>query len=300
MDYNNNKNLLNYRNQNLLNHHSSLIPRPEIFDGVSFDGRSLVEWNIDGQFEYQIMQTLKHIMMYAQLINLKCQTLSNFRWYKSVFFSKVFQRKDYSMNFWKKKFLAGLPALFAERVRTSIKNKYGGSILWHMLTYGDISSEIVATGLAICTEQKLQRKMDKGSTKKTIGDFCEQYGYNESSSKPPKHRSTRPASPATTKQALPEFSDKMKRYMKKFLLSDSDEEDEIDYIDDISDTSSDSEFAESSSSSEEEEQFNCDHYKSILKLNGLSINMLRKEDSLILDCIDAINDPVRKRSVMEQ
>ncbi|KAL5805008.1 hypothetical protein ACOSQ3_031808 [Xanthoceras sorbifolium] len=75
----------------------------------------------------------------------------------------------------------------------------------------------------------------------------------------------------------------MKCYMEKVLLSDSDDEDEINYIGDISDTSSDSEFAESSSSSEEEEQCNCDHYKSILKLNGLSINMLRQEDSLILD-----------------
>ncbi|KAL5736798.1 hypothetical protein ACOSQ2_031586 [Xanthoceras sorbifolium] len=332
---------------------------PGIFDGMSFDGRSLVEWNIDGQFEYQIMQTLKHIMMYTQaeqLINLKCPSLSHFRWYKNIFFSKVFQRKDSSMDFWKERFLDGLPTLFAERVRTRIKNKYGGSIPWHALTYGDISSEIVAEGLAICTEQKQHRKQEKGSTKKTMGDFCEQYGYNESSSKPPKHRSAsknykpfkkkkffkrsdaeqdqqrrqirrkKPylntgkqkrkktpicyrcgkighySSSCKTKEKINALScsDEMKHYMEKVILTDSDEEDEIDYIDDISDTSSDFEFAESSSSSEEEEQCNCDHYKSILKLNGLSINMLRQEDSLILDCIDAIDDPEKKRSAMEK
>ncbi|KAL5846548.1 hypothetical protein ACOSQ3_010072 [Xanthoceras sorbifolium] len=101
--------------------------------------------------------------------------------YKICLHFVVFQRKDSSMDFWKERFHAGLPTLFAERVRTRIKNKF-----------------------------------------------------------------------------------------------------------------------ESSSSSEEEEQCNCDHYKSILKLNGLSINMLRQEDSLILNCIDAIDDPEKKRSAMEK
>ncbi|KAL5844041.1 hypothetical protein ACOSQ4_009999 [Xanthoceras sorbifolium] len=315
---------------------SQLREGPGIFDGMSFDSRSLVEWNIDGQSEYHIMQTLKHIMMYAQasllkgntkehisrvseqLINLKCPSPSHFRWYKNVFFSKVFQRKDSSMDFWKERFHAGLPTLFAERVRTRIKNKFGGSIPWHTL-----ASEIVAEGLAICTEQKQQRKHEKGSTKKTMGDFCEQYGYNESSSKPPKHRSAsknyRPRKKPylnTGKQKRKKtpicyrcgkaghYSTSCKTKEKINALNYSDkmkhDEDEIDYIDDISDTSSDSEFAESSSSSEEEEQCNCDHYKSILKLNGLSINMLRQEDNLILNCIDAIDDPEKKRSAMEK
>ncbi|KAL5849085.1 hypothetical protein ACOSQ4_007098 [Xanthoceras sorbifolium] len=51
---------------------------------------------------------------------------------------------------------------------------------------------------------------------------------------------------------------------------------------------------------EEREQCDCDHYKSILKLNGLSINVLKKEDNLILDCIDAIDDPEKKRSALEK
>ncbi|KAL5766157.1 hypothetical protein ACOSP7_016774 [Xanthoceras sorbifolium] len=222
------------------------------------------------------------------------KSVIHFRWYKSVFFSKVFQRKDSNMDFWKERFLAGLPALFAERVRTRIKNKYGGSIPWHVLTYGDISSEIVAEGLAICTEQKLQRKMDKGSTKKTLGDFCEQYGYNESSSKPPKHRSKNKDQRRQQRRKKP-YLNSGKRKKKTPIYYRH----EVDYIDDILNTDSDSKFIESSSSSEEDEQCNCDHYKSILMLNGLSINMLKKEDSLILDCIDALDDPVNRRSDLE-
>ncbi|KAL5840591.1 hypothetical protein ACOSQ4_013199 [Xanthoceras sorbifolium] len=327
-----------------------------VFDSHSFDGRSIVEWNIDGQSEYQIIKTLKHMMMFTQqLINLKCPSLSHFKWYKDVFFSKVFQRKDSSMDFWKERFLAGLTSLFAKRVRTSI-NKYGGSIPFHALTYGNLSTEVVAEGLAICTKQKLQRKMDKGSTKKTMRDFCEQYGYNESFSKPLKNRSKlkskkfrsykkknffkrrshkdddrdhrrkkKPylnsgkgkkrtpicyrcvkaghySSSCTIKEKINalDCSDKMKRYMKQVLLSDTNEDDDVNYTDDVPDTDSDSESTESSSSSEEEEQCDCDHYKSILRLNGLSINVLQKEDNLILDCIDALNDPVKKRSALEK
>ncbi|KAL5820914.1 hypothetical protein ACOSQ3_022796 [Xanthoceras sorbifolium] len=290
------------KNINVLTDINVLPGDNRIFEGHAFDGKSIVEWNIDGQSEYQILQTLKHMMMFAQFIYdrmseqlIKCPSLSHFRWYKDVFFSKVFQRKDSSMDFWKERFLAGLPTLFAERVRTRIRNNYGGSIPFHLLTYGDLSTEVVAEGLAICTEQKLQRKMDKGSTKKTMRDFCEQYGYNESFSKPPKDRSKskkfrsykKRNSSCTTKEKInaPNCSEKMKH--------------EVNYIDDVPNTDSDSESTESSSSSDEEEQCDCNNYKSILKLNGLSINVLKEEDNLILDCVDAIDDPVEKQSALE-
>ncbi|KAL5752223.1 hypothetical protein ACOSP7_022411 [Xanthoceras sorbifolium] len=254
-----------------------------IFEGHAFDGRSIVEWNIDGQSEYQILQTFKHMMMFVQ--------------------------KDSSMDFWKERFLAGLPTLFAKRVRTRIRNNYGGSIPFHLLTYGDLSTEVVAEGLAICTEQKLQRKMDKGSTKKTMRDFCEQYGYNESFSKPPKDRSKSKkfrsykkrkhlSAICVEKQGITAVAVQQKKKINAPNCSEKMKH-EVNYIDDVPNTDSDSESTESSSSSDEEEQCDCNNYKSILKLNGLSINVLKEEDNLILDCIDAIDDPVEKQSALE-
>ncbi|CAN1120374.1 hypothetical protein LINPERHAP2_LOCUS164 [Linum perenne] len=61
---------------------------------------------------------------YEQLINLRCPTLSHFQWYRDVFFSKVFLREDCQHDFWKEKFLSGLPSLFAERIKNRIKLRY--------------------------------------------------------------------------------------------------------------------------------------------------------------------------------
>lgn len=41
------------------------------------------------------------------IMNLKCPTLTYFRWYKDTFFSLIFQRDDSILEFWKERFLAG-------------------------------------------------------------------------------------------------------------------------------------------------------------------------------------------------
>ena len=48
------------------------------------------------------------------VINLRCPTLSDYRWYKDVFLSNVLKRKDGLQQFWKERFIAGLPRLFGE------------------------------------------------------------------------------------------------------------------------------------------------------------------------------------------
>ncbi|CAL8132395.1 unnamed protein product [Prunus armeniaca] len=207
-----------------------------MWNSAQYDGSSIVEWNIDGLTKYHIINTMKHMMMYAiaskikgngdrrvaetiivgfvdqlkgwwdfhlsdstrtqilnvqvaigqqsvqdpttgviksenvyqedavnsliytitlhfvgtielqhdrsreLLMNLKCPTLSHFRWYKDVFYSKVFTRQDYNVDFWKEKFLSGLPILFAEKVRNRIKDKNGGVIPYGSYTYGELSS----------------------------------------------------------------------------------------------------------------------------------------------------------------
>ncbi|GJU36442.1 reverse transcriptase domain-containing protein [Tanacetum coccineum] len=49
------------------------------------------------------------------LLNLTCRKLSNFRWYKDVFITKVMTRPDCREAYWKERFIAGLPRLFAEK-----------------------------------------------------------------------------------------------------------------------------------------------------------------------------------------
>jgi hypothetical protein len=47
--------------------------------------------------------------VHDQLSNLRCPTLSDFRWYKDVFLSKAMLREDSNQPFWKEKFINGLP-----------------------------------------------------------------------------------------------------------------------------------------------------------------------------------------------
>ncbi|KAI5344389.1 hypothetical protein L3X38_012266 [Prunus dulcis] len=79
--------------------------------------------------------------IHDQLSNLRCPQLSDFRWYKDVFISRVMLRKDSNQAFWKEKFINGLPNLFAHKIRTVLSNELG-HIDYDSLTYGNIISTI--------------------------------------------------------------------------------------------------------------------------------------------------------------
>lgn len=237
------------------------------YNYVTFSGRSINEWNIDGMAEYQIQTVLHFMTMYAtacksnnnsdpniakaitqgfagqlkgwwdfymtdeakshifnavkietqengmqtqvtdcvntllytiakhfigstslqldktqeQLMSLRCQNLSQFKWYKDVFLSKVYTREDSQNDFWKEKYISGLPPFFAEKVRDRIRQQNNGIIPYAQYTYGDISAEIVAEGINLCNDIKLHKQMqrDKLMGKKVIGDFCEQIGLEQ-------------------------------------------------------------------------------------------------------------------------
>ena len=63
--------------------------------------------------------------IHDQLSNLKCPTMSDFRWYEDVFTSRVILREDSNKPFWKEKFIDGLPNLFAHKIRTVLSNSNG-------------------------------------------------------------------------------------------------------------------------------------------------------------------------------
>src|ERR1044072_5685669 len=104
--------------------------------------------------------------------------MSDYRWYKDTFLSKVTLREDGSSGFWKERFLAGLPKLFSEKVQQNLKTQFGNPLSYDKLTYGQIHNIIIATGLQVCNDFKLQDKMrkEKITNRKEVGNFCHQYG----------------------------------------------------------------------------------------------------------------------------
>ena len=66
-------------------------------------------------------------------------------------------RDDTNVDFWKEKFVYGLPTLFAQKVKNRITRKHGGtSILYSQYTYGALISECIAEGLSLCNNIKLK------------------------------------------------------------------------------------------------------------------------------------------------
>jgi hypothetical protein len=72
--------------------------------------------------------------VHDQLSNLRCPTLSDFRWYKDVFLSRVMLREDSNQPFWKEKFINGLPHLFAHKIKEVLVND-NNVIEYDNLTY---------------------------------------------------------------------------------------------------------------------------------------------------------------------
>ncbi|KAL4616185.1 hypothetical protein ACB092_07G180400 [Castanea dentata] len=89
------------------------------------------------------------------LNNLRCPTMSDYRWYQDVFTSRVMLRKDSTKPYWKEKFIDGLPPIFAHKVKNELIGK-NDSIDFDNLTYGDIFSTIKKIGINMCNDEKCQ------------------------------------------------------------------------------------------------------------------------------------------------
>jgi hypothetical protein len=115
--------------------------------------------------------------IHDQLSNLRCPTLSDFRWYKDVFLSRVMLRDDSNQPFWKEKFINVLPPLFAHKIKQVLVNE-NNVIQYDNLTYGNIISAIQKEGLKMCIDMKISNEVnkDKKKAKYEMGNFYEQYG----------------------------------------------------------------------------------------------------------------------------
>ncbi|KAG5572448.1 hypothetical protein H5410_062214 [Solanum commersonii] len=136
------------------------------------------------------------------LQNLRCKTLTSFRYYKDVFLCRVMKLSECNSTHWKSKFIDGLPTLFAERVRKVIRGE-NHSINYDEYTYGKLISACVQEGLSLCNEIKLnqQIKRHRLNERKQLGEFCEQFAFDI-----PKQKSKEK-----------EYTPKKKKYSKKDL-----------------------------------------------------------------------------------
>ena len=111
------------------------------------------------------------------LQNMRCRTLSGFRWYHDVFISKVMTRDDARAPYWKERFLYGLHRALTKKVQETLREKYQGTIPYDNLTYGDLISGVKKEGVKLCSQLKLQYiKKDLKASRKDLGSFCNQYG----------------------------------------------------------------------------------------------------------------------------
>ncbi|XP_075097900.1 uncharacterized protein LOC142175220 [Nicotiana tabacum] len=159
-------------------------------DGIDNLGMALVANREDAVYTL-ILTILEHFngrfinqneTVRTLLNSLRCKTLSEFRWYKDTFMSRVMELPENKFEHWKAKFIDGLPSLFAERVRKVLRGSYG-EIPYADYTYGKLIGICTQEGLNLCNELRLSRqlKMDKLKERNQLGDFCTQFGLPETS-----------------------------------------------------------------------------------------------------------------------
>ncbi|XP_049378163.1 uncharacterized protein LOC125842931 [Solanum stenotomum] len=93
------------------------------------------------------------------LNNLSCPNLDKFIHYEHAFLSKVMIGPDCNLDFWKERFISGLPPLFQDKVRTKIQDRNNGNIPYGNLTYGDFL------------------KKEQSSSRKELGSYCRNFGF---------------------------------------------------------------------------------------------------------------------------
>ncbi|KAG5629075.1 hypothetical protein H5410_000792 [Solanum commersonii] len=116
------------------------------------------------------------------LNGLRCRHLSEFRWYKDTYLSRVMELPENDLEFWKAKFIDGLPSLFVERVKKTLRNSQE-IIPYSDFTYGKLIGACTQENINLCNELKLSRqlKMDKLREKSQLGDFCTQFSLPNAS-----------------------------------------------------------------------------------------------------------------------
>uniref|UniRef100_A0A7N1A8C8 CCHC-type domain-containing protein n=1 Tax=Kalanchoe fedtschenkoi TaxID=63787 RepID=A0A7N1A8C8_KALFE len=133
--------------------------------------------NIMEHFTGRVSDNNENIRTLLQ--NLRCKTLTNFRWYKDAFLNRVMELPECNSSHWKSKFIDGLPHLFAERVRKTLR-KDMIAIPYDTYTYGELIKTCVQEGLSLCNEIRLNQQIKRQSLleRNQLGQFCSQFGMD--------------------------------------------------------------------------------------------------------------------------
>ena len=262
------------------------------------------------------------------LQNIRCRTLSDFKWYHDVFITTLMIRADARASYWKERFLYGLPKAFNDKVQESLREKHGGTIPFDSLTYGDLISTVKKEGLKLCSQLKLQYQVKKylKASRKDLGSFCAQYGISMPT--PPsqiiKKQKPYRETPFKTKN-FTRKKDKPYKKFKKFKSQKSNAQKsnkkEVrcfkcgqkghiapnckNKVNVLSDNEEEY-YSENTTSSSETDKSQKDPEKEIEKIENClcQINMLTTDQELLLEIIDQIEDKEAKtkyiRKVLEQ
>ena len=261
------------------------------------------------------------------LQNLRCRTLSDFKWYHDVFLANLMIRADSRASYWKERFLYGLPKAFNDKVQESLKEKNNGTIPFDSLTYGDLISTVKKEGLKLCSQLKLQYqvKKDLKASRKDLGSFCAQYGISMPT--PPSQILKKQKPYRETPFKTKNFTRKKDKPYKKFkkISQKSNEQksnkkevrcfkcgkkghiapnckNKVNVLLD----NEEEYYSENTNSSSETDKSQSDPEKEIEKIENClcQVNMLTTDQELLLEVIDQIEDKEAKakyiRKVLEQ
>ncbi|KAK9988447.1 hypothetical protein SO802_028686 [Lithocarpus litseifolius] len=102
------------------------------------------------------------------LNNLRCLTMSDYRWYQAVFLSRVMLRKDCKRPYWKENFIDGLPPIFAHKIQNPKLQKEYLDKFKKNLTKNEDSKKLKST---ISFEETLERFNKKKPKELTINEL---------------------------------------------------------------------------------------------------------------------------------
>jgi hypothetical protein len=148
------------------------------------------------------------------LNNLRCPTMSDYRWYQDIFLSCVMFRPDSQKPYWKEKFIDGLPSLFTHKVKDELIDANTGLIDYDKLTYGDLFATVKKLGIKMCIDQKMIRQQLKNAKKAKyeMSNFCEQFGLSPIA---PSRKDKKKSDKVFRKKPAPYYNDYKKRNFNK-------------------------------------------------------------------------------------
>ncbi|XP_016540944.2 uncharacterized protein LOC107841583 [Capsicum annuum] len=100
------------------------------------------------------------------LQNLRCKTLTSWRWYKEVFLSRVMELTESNSSHWKFKFIDGLPMLFAERIKKTLRGS-NVSINYEDYTYGNLIKVVTQEDIFKISRESYKSKKKYSDEKKS-------------------------------------------------------------------------------------------------------------------------------------